>query len=213
MKKIIIAGVFVCCCGWVQAQGIGSFFDQGDTRTKNMLQQIALQQTYLAEIKKGYQATENGLNTAHDLKNGTFNLHQAYFNSLSAVSPAVMDNPKIKLITTYQQQIMTAFDNELSWQKQKAILNTNEIGYLQTVYSNILSQCTRELDELRTVTTPGQAQMTDAERIVHIDQVYTLTDNQYKFSMAFTQNAHAFALDRQNGVQQTQLLQKLYDIK
>lgn len=213
MKKIVTAVILLCCCGWVKAQGIGGIFDQADTRIKTMLQQIALQQTYLSEIKKGYQTTKDGLNTAHELKDGTFKLHQAYFSSLSAVSPAVMNNPKIRLMISYQQQIMTAFDHEIAWQNQQAILNADEHNYVQAVYSNILSQCTGDLDELKMVTTQGQVQMTDAERIAQIDRLYVATANKYKFSMAFTQNAHAFALNKQNGVQQTQFLQQLYDIK
>jgi len=213
MKRIVFTGLFMLCSFLSIAQGVGSFFDQGNTRIKTMLQQIALQQTYLSEIKKGYRDTENGLNTAHELKNGTFNLHQTYFNSLSQVSPAVKNNPKIKLVTAYEQQIMTSFDNELSWEKQQGILASDEISYIEKVYNNMLTACTRDLDQLNIVVTPGLAQMKDAERIEQIDKIYTATDDKYKFSMSFTQNSRAFALNRQNGGQQTQVLQKLYDLK
>ena len=213
MKRIIILTIAVFCCAISYGQGIGSVFTQQDTKDKTMIQQIVLQETYLSEIKKGYAETQNGLNTAHDLKNGTFNLHQAYFNSLSQVSPAIKNNPKIKLITAYQQQIMSNFDNEISWQKQQSILAADEISYIQAVYSNMLVQCTRDLDELTLVTTPGAAQMKDAERVKHIDGIYTSTSDKYTFSLSFTQNARAFAIGRQNGQRQAQEIKKLYDVK
>jgi hypothetical protein len=212
MKRIITIAVWMFSLSYGRAQGIGSFFNQSDTKTKTMLQQIALQETYLSEIKKGYQTTENGLNTAHDLKNGTFNLHQSYFNSLGRVSPAVVNNPKIKLVSTYQQQIISGFDNEISWQKQQSILAADEMSYILAVYSNLLAECKKDIDELNMVITPGQAQMKDAERIKHIDAVYTATNDKYKFAQSFIANSHAFALDRQNSSQQTQVLKKLYNI-
>ncbi len=213
MKKIILSGTLILCIAYCHAQGVGSIFDQGDSKIKLMLQQIALQQTYLSAIKTGYNDTQNGLNTAHDLKNGTYNLHQVYFTSLSNVSPAVANNPKIKLIATYQQQIITCFDKEIEWQKQQNILNRNEIDYIQSVYNNILSECSKDLTELNMVVTSGQVQMKDAERIDHIDQIYTKTSDKYKFSMSFTQNTHSFALDRQAGDQQMQSIKQLYNIK
>ncbi len=212
MKKIIASGILILCMGFTYAQGVGSFFDQGNSKIKVMIQQIVLQQTYLSEIKTGYKDTQNGLNTAHDLKNGTFNLHQNYFNSLNVVSPAVKNNPKIKLISTYQQQIMSNFGSEISWQKQQSILNNDEISYIEKVYGNILAGCTKDLDELNTVVTPGQAQMKDEERINLINSIYTRTNDKYKFSMSFTQNTRSFALDRQTGKQQAQTLKQLYNI-
>jgi len=212
MKTIIITGVLMLCIYSSHAQVLGGIFNQQDTKDKTMLQQIVLQQTYLSEIKKGYKDTENGLNTAHDLKNGTFTLHQDYFNSLSQVSPAVKNNPKIALITSYQQQIMNSFESEISWQKQQAILGGDEIGYLEKVYSNLLAGCVRDLDELNTVITPGMAQMKDAERIGHIDHIYTATCDKYQFSQSFTQNARSFALSRQSGKQESLTIKKLYNI-
>jgi hypothetical protein len=213
MKAAIITiGILGLCSSVGLAQGIGSIFTQQDDKDKTMLQQIALQETYLSEIKTGYKDTQNGLNTANELKTGSFNLNQNYFNSLSQVSPAVKNNPKIKLIATYQQQITGSFDAEITWQKQQAILATDEISYIQQVYSNLLSACNNDLNELSIVITPGKAQMKDEERINHIDAIYNSTSDKYKFSISFIQNAHACALGRQSGKQQSQTIKKLYDI-
>jgi hypothetical protein len=194
------------------AQILGGFFNQQLTKDRATLQQIALQQTYLAELKKGYSVAQKGLNTAHDLKNGTFSLHQDYFNSLSAVSTAVKNDPKILLIKNYQREIITSFDNELNWEKQQAILASDEIKYIQSVYSNMLSGCSVDLDELNIVITPGKTQMKDAERIEHIDRIYTNTIDKYKFSQSFTHNSRAFALNRKSSTQESVVIKKLYNI-
>jgi hypothetical protein len=195
------------------AQVLGGFFNQQLTRKRVMLQQIALQQTYLAGLKKGYSVVQKGLNTAHDLKNGTFSLHQDYFNSLSAVSVSVKNDPRIALITNYQREIIASFDNELNWEKQQAILASDEIRYIQTAYGNLLSGCTSDLDELNMVITPGKARMKDAERIEHIDLIYTNTIDKYKFSQSFTHNSRAFAFNRKSNTQETFIIRKLYNIQ
>ena len=211
MKVILTINLllFVACC---HAQVLGGFFDQQDTKDKTMMQQIVLQRTYLSEIKKGYQQTQQGLNTARALKNGTYSLHESYFNSLSQVSPAVKNDPKIELVINYQQQIINSFDREIAWQQQQAILGSDEVAYIEKVYNNLLSACTLDLNELNIVVTPGRTQMKDAERIDHIDQIYAATNDKYKFSRSFIANTHAFALDRQNGKQDRQIIKKLYNI-
>ena len=212
MRRLIIIGVLVFCGFISLAQGIGSVFTQQDDKDKLMMEQIALQESYLSAIKTGYKDTQTGLNTAHDLKDGSFTANQNYFNSLSQVSSAVKNNPKIQLISTYQQQINSSFQNEIAWQQQQAILGTDEISYMQQVYNNMLTACTLDLDELKTVITSGQVQMKDAERIKHIDAIYTSMGNKYKFSVSFLQRAHAFALDRQSNKQQSAVMGKLYNL-
>lgn len=213
MKTSVIASILILCVASGKGQGIGSFFTQQDNKDKLMIEQIALQETYLSDIKKGYNATANGLNTAHDLKNGSFSLNQSYFNSLGQVSTAVRDNPKIKLVTGYQQQLISGFNKEISWQKQQAMLTGDEIRYVQQVCDNIISGCAKDLGELQMVITPGMAQMKDAERISGIDKLYTVTVDKYKFSMSFISNVHGLAVDRQVRKQNIQAMKSLYDTK
>lgn len=213
MIRIMIAMLcLMCITPQAHAQLLGNFFDQQDTKDKTMIQQIVLQETYLSEIKKGYNDAQKGLNTAHDLKNGSFTLNANYFNSLSQVSPAVQSDPKVKLIEDCQQQIMSAFSNEISWQKQQAILGSDEVGYIQQVYTGILSDCTADLNELNLTVTPGKAQMKDAERLAEIDKLYNTTMDKYKFTLSFVYNAHSYALYRQTYGQQAQIIKKLYDL-
>lgn len=213
MIRIIISLIgLMCLVPRVNAQLLSNFFDQQDTKEKTMIQQIALQETYLSEIKKGYNNAQKGLTDAKEIKNGSMTLNANYFNSLSQVSPAVQNNPKVRLITDCQQQIMNAFNNEVSWQKQQAILSNDEISYIQQVYAGILSNCTMDLNELNMAVTPGKAQMKDAERISEIDKIYEATVDKYKFSLSFVANTHNYAMYRQTYGQQSQLIKKLYDL-
>lgn len=213
MIRIIIALITLqCMVQRVNAQLLSNFFDQQDTKDKTMMQQIALQETYLSEIKNGYNDAQKGLADAQELKNGSFTLNANYFNSLSQVSPAVANDPKVKLITSYQQQIVSSFGNEINWQQQQGILGGDEISYLQQVYAGIITACTKDIDELNLVVTPGKAQMKDAQRIAEIDKLYAATQDKYRFTVSFVSNAHSFALQRQENGQQSQVIKKLYNL-
>src|SRR5580692_1381510 len=109
---ILIAGAWYV--NHASAQGTGGFFNQQSSKEKLMLTQIAELDIYGNTLKTGYNITEKGLNTAGELKNGTFNLHNVYYTSLQQVSPAVASNPKGKGITDMQQKIVSLFTTEIN---------------------------------------------------------------------------------------------------
>jgi hypothetical protein len=213
MKTIIVFFLFT---GFLNvaasAQSTGGFFNQQSSKQKIMLEQIAGIETHLQEVKKGYQIIETGLNTADDLKGGTFSLHEAYFSSLLQVSPAVRSSPKGKAIAGLQQQILLLFSKEISWQNQQKILTAAEISYVQSVYNNIRQKCQADMDELTLVLTPGKLQMTDQHRLDKIDQIYASMQDKYAFTSSFTAKCRQIATSRKKAKATNQQLKQLYGI-
>ncbi|MBW4888959.1 hypothetical protein KXQ82_04505 [Mucilaginibacter sp. HMF5004] len=191
------------------AQGI---FNQQSSKTNLMLAQIAGYQTYLQEIKTGYHIAESGLNTVHELKGGTFDLHAAYFNSLQQVNPAIKNNPKAKAVADLQQQIITLFTAELSWQQKQQILSPQEIAYIKAVYQNLLGKCKTDIAELNDVLTPGKMQMTDHQRLDRVDHVYAAMQDKQAFASSFTSHCRQMATDRKRARLDNEQLKKLYGI-
>jgi hypothetical protein len=90
MKKFVIVLSFVIgAWGSTQAQGVSTFFSQSETRLKYYAEQIATLQGYIADAEKGYKIVESGLQTVDQIKNGEFNLHNAFYTALKTVSPTV----------------------------------------------------------------------------------------------------------------------------
>jgi len=114
---------------------------RGQGTTVTMLQQIAALQTYARVAQQGYQATEQGLATIRAIRQGEFDLHTLFFHSLSTVNPAVKDMPAVSAI-----QVLTGLRPRARWAP----------GWQ------------REVDELRILTTDGELQITDGERITRI---------------------------------------------
>jgi hypothetical protein len=54
-----------------------------------MLEQIAALNAYSAAASDGYRLVENGWHTVANIRQGEFDLHQAYYRSLRTVNPTV----------------------------------------------------------------------------------------------------------------------------
>lgn len=59
-----------------------------------MLEQIAALNAYSAAAADGYRLVENGWRTVANIRQGEFELHQAYYGSLRTVNPAVRGMPE-----------------------------------------------------------------------------------------------------------------------
>jgi len=190
---------------------LSAFLGKAQSKAQVMLEQVADLGTSLKTLKDGYKVVSNGLDKAKSLKGNTFDQHQDYFNSLKQINPAISNNPKIQLITKDQKEIITLFQTEISWQKQQAILRKDEIDYIRRVYTNLLDNCNKDIDELNTVAKPG-SQMKDEERIKNIDRIYSSTTDKYEFAQSFLHKTHQLALDRKADKTQRDVIKKLYGI-
>lgn len=214
MKKAVLLIVFTgFALTQCKAQFLGGFFNQQSTKRKIMAEQIADLEIYQQALKKGYHIAESGLNTAHDLKNGTFGLHTAYFNSLEQVNPVVANDPKGKAILDLQSGLISLFDTEISWQQKEKLLKVNELDYLQDVYDNLLNECKKNIDELNLVLTPGKMQLTDQQRLDRLDHLYASMKDKYAFAGDFVAKCRKVALNRQQAIKEREQLKKLYGIQ
>jgi hypothetical protein len=65
------------------------YYAHGQGATTTTLEQIAALKTYANAAAKGYQATEKGLATIKQIRQGEFDLHTTFFHSLQVVNPAI----------------------------------------------------------------------------------------------------------------------------
>ncbi|MDB5143051.1 MAG: hypothetical protein JWQ66_1764 [Mucilaginibacter sp.] len=213
MKTIIIFFLFTSLTiTQVNAQFLGGLFGQQARKRKIMGEQIADLEIYLHALKGGYSIAENGLRAAHELKNGTFGLHTAYFNSLQQVNPVVLNDPKGKSIAGMHLQIITLFVKEITWQQKEKLLQPAELTYLQSVYNNILKEGKNDMDELTQVLTPGKLQLTDQQRLGRLDHLCDSMKDKFAFSGYFTAKCRKLATGRQQAKQENEQLKKVYGI-
>lgn len=206
---LLLMSIHLVC----HAQGLGEWFNQKQTQTKYLIEQIAALQVYLGYLKKGYRITKDGLNLIGNIKNGEFNLHANYFTSLKTVNPNIMKYPKIAAILSMQTDIIHQHYSVMATAKESHQFNTAEIDYIKKVFENLEDESEEDMDELQLVITNGQMQMTDDERIREIDKIYNSVQYKYSFSRSFSDRVKSLAEQRKHGNQGAKELGKLYGIQ
>lgn len=204
MKKFIILMLLAVVSSSTNAQTFAEWFRQSATQKKYLLQQIAALQVYIGYVQKGYSIAKEGLNTISDIKHGEFNLHKDYFNSLKTVNPKIKNYSKVADIIALQVNIVKIYKEAAKQLKQSGSFNTREISYINGVFERLLDDCTKTIDALITVTTSGELEMKDDERLKRIDALYSDMRDKYTFVQGFSNEAKLLATSRikeQNDIQ------------
>ena len=204
MKRLLTLALFALLFSEVKAQTRVNLFRQGATQKKYLLQQIAALQVYIGYAKKGYSIAKHGLNTISDIKHGELNLHKDYFNSLKTVNPSIKNYSKVADIIALQVNIIKVYKEAVKQVKQSRSFNAGEISYIDGVFERLINDCTNTIDALLTVTTNGQLEMKDDERLKRIDALYTDMQGKYTFVQGFSKEAKLLAASRvkeQNNIQ------------
>ncbi len=212
MKKLCLTIIILATCfaGQSQSPNWNEWFRQKKTQRKYLIQQIAALKVYLEYLKKGYDIAQKGLTTIGDIKNGTFNLDKDYFNSLKQVSPVVRNSPKVNSILIYQHTIIKEFRKLYDDSRKDHNLTQEEVRYIENVYHKILTECDDSIDELTLITTSGEAEMKDDERLLRLDKVHEDMLEKYAFTQDFTTSTRLLSLKRAKEKKQIKELEELY---
>lgn len=205
-KTITILALFFCVQS--HAQTWDEWFRQKKTQKKYLLQQIAALQTYISTAEKGYKIASDGIHAISNIKNGEFNLHGLFFNSLKTVNPKIKNATVVAEIIAYQIAIVNKFKNI-----GKQNLNSNEVAYIGKVYSNVITESLKDIDALITIITDNELQMTDDERIRRITALHTDMQDKFMFSQSFTNNANILSMQKQQQLNDAVTAARLYNLK
>ena len=210
MKNLWIVIVGISLTYNSQAQGI---FNQKAGQIKNLIKQIALLEVYIGFLEKGYNIAKKGLTTISDIKNGDLHLHLDNFNGLKTVNPTIKKYVKVADIITLQSQIVQTYKNTLKQIKSNGLFNPGEIEYVYNIFTKLLEQCTINIDELITLTTSGEYEMKDDERLKRIDALEADMQDKYAFAQNFGQGAQILSLQRNKEQKEIQTSRALNNIK
>jgi hypothetical protein len=213
MKKLLLLSIVILIVQNLSAQTWAEWFRQKGTQKKYLLQQIAALQVYSGYVSKGYAIAKNGLNTIKDIKNGDFNLHNNYFTSLVTVNPKVKNYKKVAEIIAIQISIAKQSGTAIKNFRGNQHFNDAEINYLQNVFSNLLAECSKNLDELFNLITNGNLQMKDDERIRAIDRLYADMQDKQQFARSFCNSAAGLSVQRSNEANDIIISKKLNGLK
>jgi len=213
MKKLLILFLLGMLATTTQAQTFAEWFKQKKTQKKYLVQQIAAMQVYIGYAQKGYTIASEGLSTIGDFKLGEFNLHTGYFNSLKNVNPKIKQYAKVADIMAMQVTIIQGYGRTRRHVRESGAFNGEELDYIMRVLGRLLDDCSNTLDELITVTTDGNPEMKDDERLKRIDILYKDMTDKYTFSQSFHNETMVLAASRIKENNDVRTSRVLYGIK
>lgn len=207
MKKILIIGILF----------LSLFFPPRLAAQSQEMQQLLLNieklaqfKQILTDMKKGYQILSGGYNTIKELSQGNFSLHETFLDALMQVSPTVRNYRRVGEIVKYQLLLVKEYKSAFEGFRNSGDFSPAEIAYFSNVYSNLLNQSLRNLDELVTVITANTLRMTDEERLTAIDKVYVDMQDKLLFLRSFNSNTTVLAIQRTKERNDVRVMRSIY---
>lgn len=205
--------LFVWAASSLQAQTFEEWFNQKQTQKKYLLQQIAALQVYIGYARKGYNIAKEGLTTIGGFTRGEWDLHTGYIHSLKTVNPEIQRYARVADVMRFQLRILQDQNRTRRQLSSSGAFSNDELAYIGRVFSRLLDDCNKTLDELIMITTDGKLEMKDDERMKRIDELYWDMQDKFTFSQSFSNDAQTLAASRLKEKSDTQTSRVLHGIK
>jgi hypothetical protein len=195
------------------AQTWAEWTRQKKTQRKYLAQQIASLQVYVGYAKKGYRIAEAGLRLIQSGKQGDFDLHQTYFNSLQVVNPAIKNWQKVASIIIGHFQIIKQTKEALYSVQQNGLYTSAEIATCKNSINSLLADCLAAVEDLVSLVSGTEFQMTDDERMKGIDRLHADMQDKKTFTASFLRDMELLSIGRMVETMETKRLRILNGVK
>ena len=141
------------------------------------------------------------------------NLYKDYYDELYKVKTIITYYKRIKTIAEKQAKIVEEYKWAWNLFKQDENFTADELEYMGKVYSGLLDQSVKNIDQITLVVDSFITQMSDAKRLQIINATADQVDANYYDLMKFNQEAILLSLQRANAQNDVDKVKKLYGIK
>lgn len=140
-------------------------------------------------------------------------LYRDYYDELWKVKSAISYYYKVKEIT--EKQIMLVKEYKRAWElfKRDSNFSSAEIKYMGQVYSGILSESVKSLDQIFIVVSSFETQIGDAKRLEIINTAHDQIATIYNDLKLFNQQNVVVSLQRSKSKNAVHVVRELYGIK
>ena len=209
MKIHFILICFLQVRSFAQAPSFDEWFRQKKTQIRYYAQQIAALKIYDGFLQDGYGIVENGLNRIGHLKQGDFDQHNSYYNSLRKVNPAIASLPKGAAI---YDQINIQIESARQFIRHSTLFSRNDRGYIFNVLEQLREKTEKSELQNDLLTYENNYQLTDAERLKWIQSGINELNRQYAFIKSLDCRLRLMALQKQqeqnDGITEQKILAK-----
>lgn len=180
--------------------------------------QIQRQQNKIIWLQNAQKTLENAmsklkLNEISEWTEKQRKLYDDYFQELRKVKNLISTYKKTKGIITRQVQLVEEYKKAWNLLRQDKHFSAQELDYMYKVYTGILDESLKNLDQLFLVTNAFATQMTDGKRL---ELIHTASDNLEKNltdMRGFNNRNYRISLSRADDITQAEMLKKLYGLQ
>ena len=140
-------------------------------------------------------------------------LYAEYYQELSQVKQIIADFDKVKQVIALQTRIVSEYNTAYSRFKQDKNFSASEITYMYNVYSGILDESLKNLDQALLVVNAFVTQMSDAGRMNIIDNAAKGMQKNYNDLKQFNNQNIQLSLQRADENNDLETVKKLYGLQ
>jgi len=139
-------------------------------------------------------------------------LFDNYYTELQTVKSIIAYYERIKDMTEKQASLVSQYNHAWNLLKSDRHFSTSELEYMQKVYSGILQESVKNLDEILVVINSFKTQMSDAKRLELIDQSADRIDTNCSDLKKFNNQNYMLSIQRAKDENEVLSLKKYYGI-
>ncbi len=140
-------------------------------------------------------------------------LYQNYFDELQKVKSLISYYQRIRAITDKQAMLVRSYSRAWSLFRNDTHFSAKELTYMGSVYNGILEETLKNIDQIMLVINSFKTQMTDAQRLVIINQAADRVEQNYTDLQIFNKQNALLSLQRAKSSTDVAVVKKMYGFK
>lgn len=140
-------------------------------------------------------------------------LYNGYYKELWQVKSVIAYYERIKDMTEKQAGLVSQYNQAWNLLKSDKHFSADELKYMQSVYSGILQESVKNLDEILVVINAFKTQMSDAKRLELIDKAADRIDTNCSDLKQFNNQNYILSIQRAKDANEVETLKRYYGIE
>jgi hypothetical protein len=139
-------------------------------------------------------------------------LYKNYYEELQKVKSIITYYKRIKEISQKQTRLIQEYERAWNLFKQDSHFNQSEVGYMEKVYSGILEESMKNIDQIFLILESFTTQMSDLKRLEIINAAADQIDGNYDDLTQFNKQNVLLSLQRAKTVNDVNKVKQFYGI-
>lgn len=139
-------------------------------------------------------------------------LYQEYFDELKQVKTIIAYYKRVSDIIDKQKQLVAEYKQSYALVQQDKHFSASEIKYMYSVYSGIIDESVKNLDQLLSIIESFTVSMSDAERLKIINRSADGIEQQISDLRKFNNQNSQLSLQRSKDLEEVNAVKKLYGL-